>query len=47
MSPKKTYNTIVFLPCLFLPASKIYNTMNHLEKLNVCSKQCVVCVSSR
>lgn len=39
MRPKQTYNSIVFLPCLFLPASKTYNTMNHLAKLNMCSKQ--------
>lgn len=41
MSPKQTYNSIVFLPRPFLPASKIYSTMNHLAKLNVCSKPCL------
>lgn len=41
MSPKKTYNNVVFLPRPFLLASKTYCTMNHLAKLSVCSKLCM------
>lgn len=41
MSPKQTYKIIVYLPYPFLLASKIHSTINHLAKLNVCSKQCM------